>query len=130
MQRFLVSIGGLGRNIEIRVRNKTPYKFEADGVYFSSGTSDKVLQPELLPNRSVVYEARKGSGIVLRGVAGVLCYYNENEKGTLCVMFSVPFNCIVYANRWNVKMFTGKKAASREIYKQMYHNNFMIGDDR
>ena len=36
-------------------------------------------------------------------------------------MFSVPFDYNLYENKWNAKLYPGNKRASKDQYKDLYH---------
>ena len=88
LKSVLNLIGKRKRKIAIGIGNNTPYKFNADGVFFHSGASDDVLPKIIETDEAATYPARRSKG--LKGVAGVICYYIPVPNKSLCVMFHVP----------------------------------------
>ena len=68
----------------------------------------------------MLYTARKTSGSV-RGVVGVVAYSVPWIRGTIAVMFSVPYDYGLFENWWNVKLYNGIKRADYKIFEDMYY---------
>ena len=80
--------------------------------------------------QALLYNARKVHGPTATGAVGVLSYYIPHLNKTLAVLFSVPFDYNLYDNWWNVKLYSGDKEASYDMYYEMYHNaDPFQGDD-
>lgn len=124
------AMGNINRKIAIGIRNEAHRPFEALNVYYLSGTSDNTLpQSSIAHGKALVYTARKTSGSA-RGAVGVMSIYLPNDRVTLCVLFSVPYDYNLYSNWWNAKFYSGKKSASYDIYEDLYYNqNPFKGDD-
>ena len=80
----------------------------------------------------MTYGARKTAGYWPRGVEGVFTYYIEDNKSTLAVMFSVPFNYWRYKNQFDVRLYKGmRKTADDKLFNAMYKDyvHRMKGDN-
>ena len=130
LQSVLNVIGDIERKIAIGIGNITPYRWEALGVHFHSGTSDEVLPFHVYTNKAATYPARKTNGPTATGAVGVLCYYIPDRSKTLCVMFSVPFSYHWYSNWWDVQVLSGKVQPHEKLYKKMYNGDPHLGDNQ
>ena len=68
----------------------------------------------------MLYGARKTNGSV-RGAVGVLAYYVPSIRRTVAIMYSVPFDYFWYENWWNLKLYRGRRRASRNMFKDLYY---------
>ena len=59
-------------------------------------------------------------------VSGVLTYCIPSIDETLAVMFSVGSS----RNLWKVKLYSGLQRASSQMYRQMYNDQPVQGDDQ
>ena len=130
LQTLLDTLDSILRKIAIGIGNETPYAWQADGVYFHSGTSYDVLPACVSSEEAVTYSERKTSGPTATGAVGVLCYYIPDRKLSLCVLFSVPYDYNWYSNWWDVQVFSGKKEPNQQLYEEMYYGEPFKGDDR
>ena len=62
-----------------------------------------------------------------RGAVGVFTYYIPDLKKTLAIMYSVPFDYNLFRNWWNVKLYSGRKEASKKTFSDMYRANKVEG---
>ena len=130
LKTLLDTLGSIKRKIAIGIGNDTPYAWQADGVYFRSGTSDAIFPYCLSSQEATTYLARKTNGPVATGTVGVFCYYIPDRKVSLCAMFSVPFDYNLYSNWWDVQAFSGAKTPNQQLYEHMYYGNPYKGDNR
>ena len=70
--------------------------------------------------KAALWGARKTSW-ASRGTVGVLAYYVSDIHQTLAVMWSVPYDYNWYENWWNVKLYSGDRKASYDIWYDMYY---------
>jgi len=63
---------------------------------------------------------RKTTGPVATGAVGVVAYYIPSIQKTLAVMFSIPFDYILYQNWWNAKLYPGNERADHNQYRDLY----------
>ncbi|XP_067022986.1 DELTA-actitoxin-Afr1a-like [Acropora muricata] len=117
----LTAIGSTDRKISIVIDNESGYEWEKPTHYFYSGTSDTNLPYHLHNGDAVLYTARKTSGSV-RGAVGVVAYSVPWIRGTIAVMFSVPYDYGLFENWWNVKLYNGIKRADYKIFEDMYYD--------
>ena len=73
-------------------------------------------------DKALVWAARKTAGPVARGAVGVFTYYIKGLNKTLAIMYSVPFDYNLYSNWWNVKLYSGRKEATKEMFNEMYRS--------
>ena len=66
-----------------------------------------------------MWGARKTSGPIARGAVGVLTYYIPDLDKTLAIMYSVPFDYNLFRNWWNVKLYSGRKEANKQIFNDI-----------
>ena len=97
----------------------THHEWKTDGAFFRSGTSDEVLPIYLRSDEGAIFAARKTEGPVATGVVVVLCCYIPERSKPLCVMFSVPFDYNLYANWWDIQLFSGKVSPNQALYERM-----------
>ena len=93
--------------------------FHTPTTYFGSGTSDVSLPRQFTSGQSIAWGSRKTAGPCATGTVGVFTY-NSSDGNTLAVMWSLPFDFVIYKSWWNVKMFRGTRTANEDIYSEMY----------
>ena len=74
-----------------------------------------------LTGKAVLYTARKRTGS-LKGAVGVVAFHVPGIRRTVAVMYSVPYSYVSRQNRWNVKLYTGKKRADRPMFRDLYNH--------
>lgn len=77
----------------------------------------------------MLYAAQKTRGPVATGVVGVFTYYLPEISKTLAVMFSVPFDYNLYSNWFDVRLYSGRKWANKDLYNEMYYGDPFEGND-
>ena len=77
----------------------------------------------------MIWGARKTSGPIARGAAGVFTYYIPVLDKTLAVMYSVPFDYILFRNWWNVKLYSGRREANKKTFSDMDGSDRVKGDN-
>ena len=77
----------------------------------------------------MIWGARKTSGPIPRGAAGVFTYYIEAWKKTLAIMYSVPFDYNLFRNWWNVKLYSGRREADNKTFSDMDGSDRVKGDN-
>ncbi|XP_073235740.1 DELTA-stichotoxin-She4b-like [Porites lutea] len=117
------------RRIAVAVSNETKHPWEAISVYFSSGTSDAILPLDVPTGKAILWGARKTSGPIARGAVGVFTYYIRALDKTLAIMYSVPFDLNLFRNWWNVKLYGGRREASKQSFKDMDGSDKVKGDN-
>ena len=60
------------------------------------------------------------------GVSGVVCYKFEELPNSFCVMFKVPYDV---GNKWNVRVYSGEKSASLQVYNDLQNGAMDAGND-
>ena len=80
-------------------------------------------------DKALVWAARKTAGPVARGAVGVFTYYIKGLNKTFAIMYSVPFDYNLYSNWWNVKLYSGRQEATKEVFKEMYDSDPFKGDN-
>ena len=77
----------------------------------------------------IIWGARKTSGPIARGAAGVFTYYIPALEKTLAIMYSVPFHCNLFSNWWNVKLYSRRREADKETFSDMDGSDKVKGDN-
>ena len=77
----------------------------------------------------MIWGARKTSGPIPRGAAGVFTYYIPVLGKTLAVMYSVPFDLNLFSNWWNVKLYSGRREADKKTFSDMDGSDRVKGDN-
>ena len=77
----------------------------------------------------MIWGARKTSGPIPRGAAGVFTYYIPVLGKTLAVMYSVPFDLNLNKSWWNVKLCNDRVEASKQTFELMKRSNRVRGDN-
>ena len=44
-------------------------------------------------------------------------------------MYSVPFDCNLFSNWWNVKLYSGRLQADKKTFSDMYRSDKVKGDN-
>ena len=78
---------------------------------------------------AILWGARKTSGPIARGAVGVFTYYIRALDKTLAIMYSVPFDFNLFRNWWNVKLYGGRREASKQTFRDMYGADRVRGDN-
>jgi len=121
------------RKVAVGVLNQTRTNWHQGSVYFDSGTSGAVLPYFVKSGHAFIYAARKkeeGSC----GVVGVITYRMHDpskralshEEPTVAIMFSVPYSG---NNRWNATVYSNRRTADHEIFKDLYGSSYFEGND-
>ena len=56
--------------------------------------------------------------------------YDTDNGNTIAILFSVPFDYVLYTNWWNVKMYEGRRDADYAMYRELYYTaDAMKGND-
>ena len=79
--------------------------------------------------KAILWGARKTSGPIARGAVGVFTYYIPALDKTLAIMYSVPFDFNLFRNWWNVKLYSGRREASKQTFRDMYGADRVKGDN-
>ena len=79
--------------------------------------------------KAILWGARKTSGPIARGAVGVFTYYIRALDKTLAIMYSVPFDLNLFRNWWNVKLYGGRREASKQSFKDMDGSDKVKGDN-
>ena len=79
--------------------------------------------------QALLWSARKTSGPIPRGAAGVFTYYIPALDKTLAVMYSVPFDLNLNKSWWNVKLYSNSLKASKQTFEDMNRSNRERGDN-
>jgi len=129
-----VAIAVANESNELQLKNPT--------TYFDSGMSDAVLPYNVGKESVLFYSAcKKAQGVC--GAVGCICYDIDNLSGNhapgikLAIMFSVPFEDLVFSNWWNVKIYTSNKVqsevgfniASKEMFNDLYNGTPKKGNN-
>ena len=77
----------------------------------------------------MIWGARKTSGPIARGAAGVFTYHIKASNETLAIMYSVPFDLNLFNNWWNVKLYSGCHKADKNTFSEMDGSDKMKGDN-
>lgn len=126
---IIQALDQITRSVTLRVFNYSSHPITGRTAYFYSGTSD-IIPPDQLQRQGYLrYSARKTKGPTASGTVGVVTY--ETETGnTVAIMFSVPFDYVLYTNWWNVKIYQGKRQANYAMYRELYYrSNALKGND-
>ena len=78
---------------------------------------------------AILWGARKTSGPIARGAVGVFTYYIPVLDKTLAIMYSVPFDYNLFRNWWNVKLYSGRRGASKQTFRDMDGSDKVKGDN-
>ena len=78
---------------------------------------------------AILWGARKTAGPIARGAVGVFTYYIPALDKTLAIMYSVPFDFNLFRNWWNVKLYSGRREASKQTFREMYGADKVKGDN-
>uniref|UniRef100_A0A096MBM6 Uncharacterized protein n=1 Tax=Poecilia formosa TaxID=48698 RepID=A0A096MBM6_POEFO len=123
------------RQCTVEIQNKSSsLKLCESRVYVFKGNCESPLPPTLSPSES-------GSALFIKkvytasGSAGVFMYNivqksNDEIKGRLAVMFSVPFDFNIFCNWYAVGIFSKDKLCDDDLYNEMYYaaqNDFIRG---
>ena len=128
---ILGQLGNTGRKIAISIHNETGRTCSKGSVYFESGTSDSNMPSEVKDKQTMLLGCRKTSSVfILRGTDGVITFFTP-EKHTIAVMWSVPFNQMMFIICWNVAVFPNERKASKELFDELYNlkSQPFIGDN-
>ncbi|XP_041823406.1 DELTA-actitoxin-Oor1b-like [Melanotaenia boesemani] len=113
------------RQCSVQIQNKSSmYTMSEPRIHLVSGFCDSPLPPTLGPSES-------GSALFIktrdsaRGSVGVFTYdllrgSNRQLAGRMAVMFSVPYDFLLYSNWYGVGEFDGSKRCSKELFNHMY----------
>ena len=78
---------------------------------------------------AILWGARKTSGPIARGAVGVFTYYIPALDKTLAIMYSVPFDFNLFRNWWNIKLYSGRREASKQTFRDMDGYDKVKGDN-
>uniref|UniRef100_A0A8C8VPH1 Uncharacterized protein n=1 Tax=Pelusios castaneus TaxID=367368 RepID=A0A8C8VPH1_9SAUR len=109
-----------GRCVGIQITNSTrDVTLENPRIYCFSGHAMIDPVPQILPCSSENFLFVKTS-YTARGSVGVLSY--ESDAITLVIMFSNPFDRILYSCEFAIKLFAGRKhfQSMERLYHYMY----------
>ncbi|MCI4382404.1 hypothetical protein PGIGA_G00014490 [Pangasianodon gigas] len=120
------SIGTM-RNLSIQITNFTDmYTLSNPRVHTSSGYSLDPPQPTIAKKTSEAYTFTNILAPV-KGCVGVLAYQIlKDEKhfvGELVIMFSVPYDYILYENYLGLGIYEQHISCNDELFNQMYYEN-------
>ena len=64
----------------------------------------------------------------MKGAVGLLTYHIPQIRKTLAVMYSIPYSHTFDSNKFDVRLYDGKKKANYDLYAQMDDGNPFEGD--
>nr|XP_006120138.1 DELTA-actitoxin-Aeq1c-like [Pelodiscus sinensis] len=111
-----------GRSVGIEISNKTSSTLENPRTYCFSG--HVLINPE-----DSIPPGKSGSCVFVktsysaRGSVGVLSY--KSDAFTLAVMFSNPFDRVLYNSEFAIELFAGRKhfESMERLYQYMYNHH-------
>ncbi|XP_050783856.1 uncharacterized protein LOC127036725 isoform X2 [Gopherus flavomarginatus] len=118
----LIAPMGAGRCVGIQITNNTrDVTLEYPRTYCFSGRAMIEPLPRIPPGSSGCSVFVKTS-YTARGSVGVLSY--ESDVFTLAIMFSNPFDRVLYTSEFAIQIFTGRKHfhSMEHLYNYMYSN--------
>ncbi|XP_044844685.1 uncharacterized protein LOC123350259 [Mauremys mutica] len=116
----LIALMDVGRCVGIQITNNTrDVTLEYPRTYCFSGRARKDPVPQIHPGSSESCVFVKTS-YTARGSVGVLSY--ESDAFTLAIMFSNPFDHILYNTEFAIELFAGRKHfdSMENLYHYMY----------
>ncbi|XP_028454814.1 DELTA-thalatoxin-Avl1a [Perca flavescens] len=115
------------RECTIEIENKCPeFTLCNPQLYTKSGFCKSPLPPTLGPSESGKAQFNKTS-FSARGAVGVFTYDIQNESKEEClekvaVMFSVPYDYIMYSNMYAVGAFDNNRKGDEILFEEMCNN--------
>ncbi|KAM9113668.1 uncharacterized protein ACDP82_020304 [Pangshura tecta] len=118
----LIAPMDVGRCVGIQITNNTrDVTLENPRTYCFSGRA--IIEPvSRIPAGSSGSSVFVKTSYTARGSAGVLSY--ESDVFTLAIMFSNPFDRVLYSSEFAIQIFTGRKHfhSMEHLYNYMYSN--------
>ncbi|XP_039649802.1 bryoporin-like [Perca fluviatilis] len=123
----MASPGLTYRKCTIEIENKcSEFTLCNPKVHIFSGTCESPLPPTLAPSESGKAQFNKTS-YSARGAVGVFTYDLQNKSEEEClekvaIMFSVPFDYMLYSNVYAVGVFDNNKTCDGSLFEEMCYN--------
>lgn len=130
LDRILQGILQANRKISIGVENYSGNSWTSINTYFSSGKADDgvSLPYYVAGGMALLYSAKKSDPYAVTGVVGVLSY-KMSDGNTVAILFSVPFDYNLYQNKWNCKVYPGRRVAASWMYREINNDAPFLGND-
>ncbi|KAF1380172.1 hypothetical protein PFLUV_G00184000 [Perca fluviatilis] len=124
VEDIMASKGLTYRECTIEIENKCPeFTLCNPQLYTKSGFCKSPLPPTLGPSESGKAQFNKTS-FSARGAVGVFTYDIQNKSKEEClekvaVMFSVPYDYIMYSNTYAVGVFDNNRKGDESLFEEM-----------
>ncbi|TDH03532.1 hypothetical protein EPR50_G00164400 [Perca flavescens] len=123
----MASPGLTYRKCTIEIENKcSEFTLCNPVLHIFSGSCESPLSPTLAPSESGTAQFIKTS-YSARGAVGVFTYDIQNKSkelthGKVAIMFSVPFDYMLYSNAYAVGVFVNDKKCDGSLFEEMCYN--------
>ncbi|XP_017260010.1 DELTA-thalatoxin-Avl1a-like [Kryptolebias marmoratus] len=116
------------RQCKVEIQNKSSTCTLSEPLlHLFSGNCEAPLPPTLRPSETgtalFIKKPHTACGSVAVFTYNILQNSNNQIRGKLAVMFSVPYDFNIYANWYAVGVFDMHKLCDEDLYKEMYYGS-------